>query len=96
MHLDPSDSGACLVHRRLIPPPGRTIWHAAARAQKMVKNTLHKLKKGTLKSGRSGKRVTKRTQAIAIGLSGSRKGHEGAKAAGCLTARTDGLRPHQD
>ena len=41
-------------------------------SQKMVKNTLHKLKKGTLKSGRSGKRVTKRTQAIAIGLSEAR------------------------
>ncbi len=41
-------------------------------SQKIVKKTLHKLKNGTLKSGRSGKTVTKRKQAIAIGLSEAR------------------------
>jgi hypothetical protein len=34
---------------------------------------MHKKKRGTLKSGRSGKRVTSRKQAIAIGLSEARK-----------------------
>jgi hypothetical protein len=38
---------------------------------------LHKTKKGTLKSGRSGKKVRSRKQAIAIGLSEARK--KGAK-----------------
>jgi hypothetical protein len=34
---------------------------------------MHKKKRGTLKSGRSGKKVTSRKQAIAIGLSEARK-----------------------
>jgi hypothetical protein len=38
---------------------------------------MHEMKRGTLKSGRSGKKVTSRKQAIAIGLSEARK--EGAK-----------------
>jgi hypothetical protein len=46
-------------------------------AAKKVKRALHKRKRGTLKSGRSGKTVKSRKQAIAIGLSEVRK--EGAK-----------------
>jgi hypothetical protein len=46
-------------------------------AQKKVKRAMHEKKKGTLKSGRSGKKVTSRKQAIAIGLSEARK--SGAK-----------------
>jgi hypothetical protein len=46
-------------------------------AAKKVKRALHKRKRGTLKSGRSGKTVKSRKQAIAIGLSEARK--EGAK-----------------
>src|SRR5689334_3211439 len=46
-------------------------------AQKKVKRAMHERKKGTLKSGRSGKKVTSRKQAIAIGLSEARK--KGAK-----------------
>ena len=34
---------------------------------------MHERKKGTLKSGRSGKKVKSRKQAIAIGLSQARK-----------------------
>jgi hypothetical protein len=34
---------------------------------------MHEKKKGTLKSGRSGKKVTSKKQAIAIGLSEARK-----------------------
>ncbi|HSA65725.1 MAG TPA: DUF6496 domain-containing protein [Nitrospira sp.] len=47
------------------------------RAQKSVKRAMHKRKKGTLKSGKSGKRVRSREQAIAIGLSEARR--KGAK-----------------
>jgi hypothetical protein len=38
-----------------------------------VKRAMHKRKAGTLKSGRSGKTVKSRKQAIAIGLSEARK-----------------------
>lgn len=47
------------------------------KAQKKVKKAMHERKKGTLKSGRSGKKVTSKKQAIAIGLSEARK--EGGK-----------------
>lgn len=39
---------------------------------KKVARAIKKAKKGTLKSGRSGKKVTSRQQAIAIGLSEAR------------------------
>ena len=42
-------------------------------ASKSVKKAMQKRKKGTLKSGRSGRKVTSRKQAIAIGLSEARK-----------------------
>ncbi len=38
-----------------------------------VKKAVHKQKRGQLKSGRSGTKVTSRKQAIAIGLSEARK-----------------------
>jgi len=47
------------------------------KASEKVEKTMHERKKGTLKSGRSGKKVTSRRQAIAIGLSQARR--EGAK-----------------
>ena len=56
-------------------------------AQKKVGRAMHEKKKGTLKSGGSGKKVTSRKQAIAIGLSEARKAgakvpaKKGAKAA---------------
>jgi Family of unknown function (DUF6496) len=43
------------------------------KAQKKVKRAMHERKRGTLKSGRSGKKVKSRKQAIAIGLSEARK-----------------------
>jgi hypothetical protein len=46
-------------------------------ASKRVKSAMHRKKKGTLRSGRSGKKVTSRKQAIAIGLSEARE--KGAK-----------------
>lgn len=48
------------------------------KAEEKVHKALHEEKEGTLKSGKSGKKVTSRKQAIAIGLSEARK--EGAKA----------------
>ena len=44
-----------------------------AKASEKVKKAMHERKKGTLKSGRSGKKVTSRKQAIAIGLSEARR-----------------------
>jgi hypothetical protein len=41
-------------------------------ASKKVEKTMHKRKEGTLKSGRSGKTVKSRRQAIDIGLSEAR------------------------
>ena len=43
------------------------------KAQKKVKRAMHERKRGTLKSGKGGKRVRSRKQAIAIGLSEARK-----------------------
>jgi hypothetical protein len=43
------------------------------KAQQKVKRALHECKSGKLKSGRSGKRVKSRKQAIAIGLSQARR-----------------------
>jgi len=48
-----------------------------AKAQRKVKRAMHERKHGTLRSGRSGKKVTSRKQAIAIGLSEARR--EGGK-----------------
>lgn len=47
------------------------------KAQDKVEKTVHEFKKGELKSGKSGKKVTSKEQAVAIGLSKARK--EGAK-----------------
>jgi len=44
-----------------------------AKAQQKVKKVMREMKRGKLKSGRSGKKVTSRKQAIAIGLSEARK-----------------------
>jgi hypothetical protein len=47
------------------------------KAQSEVRKAMRERKKGTLKSGRSGKKVTSKKQAVAIGLSKARK--KGAK-----------------
>lgn len=46
-------------------------------AQESVREAMHKQKQGELKSGRSGKTVKSKEQAIAIGLSEARE--KGAK-----------------
>jgi uncharacterized protein DUF6496 len=43
------------------------------KAGEKVEKAMHERKHGTLKSGRSGKKVTSRKQAIAIGLSEARE-----------------------
>jgi hypothetical protein len=50
------------------------------KASEKVERAMHERKSGTLKSGRSGKIVTSKKQAIAIGLSEARK--SGAKVPG--------------
>lgn len=55
------------------------------KAQDKVEKAMHEKKEGKLKSGRSGKKVTSRKQAIAIGLSEARK--EGAKVPEKKTAQ---------
>ena len=61
-------------------------------AQKKVEKAMHERKRGTLRSGRSGKKVTSRKQAIAIGLSearerGAKVPKKGAKKTGRKTAK---------
>jgi hypothetical protein len=43
------------------------------KASEKVEKAMHERKEGTLKSGSSGKKVTSKKQAIAIGLSEARK-----------------------
>jgi len=43
------------------------------KAQRKVKRVMHERKHGTLRSGSTGKTVTSRKQAIAIGLSEARR-----------------------
>jgi hypothetical protein len=55
------------------------------KASRKVKQAMHERKRGTLRSGRSGKRVKSRKQAIAIGLSQARR--SGAKVPRKRTGR---------
>jgi Family of unknown function (DUF6496) len=58
-------------------PAKRTRRRYGTKASQKVKRAVHEMKRGELKSGRSGKKVKSRKQAIAIGLSEARRG--GAK-----------------
>jgi len=60
----------------------------SAMASKKVERAMHERKRGTLRSGRSGKKVTSRKQAIAIGLAEARR--EGAKVPAKKKARRKG------
>jgi hypothetical protein len=51
----------------------KTMAKYGATAQRKVARAMRERKRGTLKSGRSGRRVTSRKQAIAIGLSQARR-----------------------
>lgn len=54
-------------------PKFKTMAKYSRGAGKKVEKAMHEKKEGTLKSGRSGKKVTSRKQAIAIGLSEARE-----------------------
>lgn len=56
------------------------------KASEKVEKAMHERKEGTLKSGRSGKKVASRKQAIAIGLS------EARQAGGKVPAKKTGSR----
>lgn len=56
---------------------GDTMPKYGEEAQEKVEKAVKEMKKGELKSGSSGKKVTSRKQAVAIGLSEARR--EGAK-----------------
>ena len=60
------------------------------KAQQKVKRAMHERKEGTLRSGRSGKRVTSRKQAIAIGLSEARRA--GGKVPSRSSSRSSTMR----
>jgi len=53
------------------------------KASEKVEKAMHERKEGTLRSGGSGKKVTSRKQAIAIGLS------EARQAGGKVPSRTE-------
>ena len=57
------------------------------KAEEKVEKAMHERKRGTLKSGGSGKKVTSRKQAIAIGLSEARKAGGKVPPAKKTTAR---------
>ena len=59
-------------------------------ASKRVASAMRRRKKGTLKSGRSGRKVKSREQAIAIGLSEARE--KGAKVPRKRTAKKGGAK----
>lgn len=56
---------------------GYEVTKYGEKAQEKVHKTMKEFKEGDLKSGTSGKKVTSRKQAVAIGLAKARK--EGAK-----------------
>jgi hypothetical protein len=70
---------ACRLARNMeataVPEPleDRTMARYGKTAQRKVQRAMRERKRGTLRSGRSGKRVTSRKQAIAIGLSEARR-----------------------
>jgi hypothetical protein len=67
----------CLLADRSDEPSGHKgairMAKYGKKASKKVEKAMHEKKKGKLKSGRSGKKVTSKKQAIAIGLSEARK-----------------------
>ena len=61
------------------------------KASEKVEKAMHERKRGTLKSGRSGKKVTSKKQAIAIGLSEARR--EGGKVPKPKAAKPKAAKP---
>jgi hypothetical protein len=59
------------------------------KAQRKVKRAMHEMKRGKLRSGRAGRKVKSRKQAIAIGLS------EARRAGGKVPRKRKGKRQHR-
>lgn len=78
-----SDKGASKQSYIFIPEnvtEGEFDMASSKKASEKVKQAVHEQKRGTLKSGQSGKKVKSRKQAIAIGLSQARSaGAKGPK-----------------
>jgi hypothetical protein len=66
--------GTISIHADYFPAKGRSVMARkySKKASADVERAMKKRKAGTLKSGRSGRKVTSRKQAIAIGLSEAR------------------------
>jgi hypothetical protein len=62
------------------------------KAQEKVRRAMHERKEGTLRSGRSGKKVTSRKQAIAIGLSEARRAGSRGRSRGKKKSSRGGSR----
>jgi hypothetical protein len=62
------------------------------KASKKVAKVMRERKRGTLRSGRSGKKVTSRKQAIAIGLSEARRSGAKVPKRGSRRTRRKGTR----
>ena len=64
------------------------------KASQKVERAMHERKRGQLRSGRSGRKVTSRKQAIAIGLSEARRegGKVPRKGGGRKRSRRTGVR----
>jgi hypothetical protein len=67
-------AGTISIREDYFPATGRSVMARkySKKASADVERAMKKRKAGTLKSGRSGKKVTSRKQAIAIGLSEAR------------------------
>src|SRR5262245_62786257 len=79
--------GSCNVFVRKEQTMPRKNWSSRRYGQKAsdkVERAMHEMKRGQLKSGRSGKTVKSREQAIAIGLS------EARRAGGKVPSRPNG------
>jgi len=59
-------------------------------AQNSVEDAMHRMKRGKLESGKSGKKVKSRKQAIAIGLSEARE--KGAKVPARKSSKKKGAK----
>jgi Family of unknown function (DUF6496) len=70
----PAFTGTIAIREDYFPATGRTIMARkySRKASADVERVMKKRKAGTLKSGRSGRKVKSRKQAIAIGLSEAR------------------------
>jgi hypothetical protein len=66
-------TGAKLGRSEVLPFGGVMARKYSEAASKKVEKAMHERKRGTLKSGSSGRKVTSRKQAIAIGLSEARR-----------------------